>query len=225
MPIAALIPAYNPDLQLVRLVEALSSSSFAAIVVVDDGSRDPSQSIFREIEQFPRVTLLRHAANLGKGAALKTGLNHVYCRFAGYRGAVLLDADGQHLVQDALKVAAQLGRFPDSLVMGVRTFDREVPLRSRIGNELTGFLFRILTGSCLRDTQSGLRGVPLQFIPHLLKIDSNGYDFELNMLLACKHTGIPGTQQVVSFPSRHRLDENLFRAFPFHPDLPFVGID
>jgi glycosyltransferase involved in cell wall biosynthesis len=197
MQIAALIPAYNPPAFLVELAKGLANSKFAAIIVVNDGSRDHSDQIFKEIEQIEKITLLKHAVNMGKGAALKTGLNHIYCNFSEYSGVIVIDADGQHLVEDALKVADTLIDNPLCLVMGVRNFDRNVPLRSRIGNRLTGFLFRVLTGTHLVDTQTGLRGIPRSFIPVLLKINASGYEFELDMLLACKYTGRPMIQQPI----------------------------
>lgn len=189
MKTVALIPAYNPSEYLPEIVKSLAESGFPHIIVVNDGSSDSSKGIFYEIEGIENVTLIRHAVNLGKGAALKTGLNHVLCYFGDSIGVVTLDADGQHLAEDALKVAKKLEENPDSLIMGVRRFDRAVPLRSRIGNTLTKYMFRLLIGKMLTDTQTGLRGIPQSLIPTLLKIDSAGYEFELDMLLACKYTG------------------------------------
>ena len=197
MQIAALIPAFNPTALLAELVKNLASSEFAAIIVVNDGSLESCNQIFCQLEQIEQVTLLRHAVNLGKGAALKTGLNHIYCNSSGCDGVVVIDADGQHLVDDTLKVACALENNPRCLVMGVRTFDGDVPLRSKIGNALTGFLFRMMTGTHLSDTQTGLRGIPRSFIPVLLQISANGYEFELEMLLACRNTGRPMMQQPI----------------------------
>lgn len=188
MQISALIPAYNPSEELIELVHELSNSSFNAIIVVDDGSVRECEKVFLAISMFPRVTILRHAVNLGKGAAIKTGLNFSYCAFPDNIGVITLDADGQHLVDDVLIVSQALLDNPQALIMGARKFDRDVPFRSMIGNNITKHLFRFLVGHKLGDTQSGLRGIPQDFIPILLKIDSRGYEFELDMLLACKYT-------------------------------------
>lgn len=189
MKIVALIPAYNPPEHLVALVRSLAVSEFSHIIVVNDGSLATSESIFQEIEEIGNVTLIRHAVNLGKGAALKTGLNYALCYFGDHIGVVTIDADGQHLVVDALQVGKELEKNPESLVLGVRAFDKEVPLRSRLGNTITKYMFRLLMGQRLTDTQTGLRGIPKSLIPTLLKIDSAGYEFELDMLLACKYGG------------------------------------
>lgn len=216
--IAALIPAYNPSADLVALVRNLAVD-FAAVVVVNDGSAKECEPIFLELGRIERVTLLRHGINLGKGAALKTGLNHIYCYFGDVIGAVTIDADGQHLKEDALKVAALLKENPEALIMGVRCFGNEVPLRSRLGNVLTKLLFRYLIGQELTDTQSGLRGIPFSFIPVLLGIGANGYEFELDMLLACKY----GARRIVEQPiSTVYLEDN--RSSHFNPFIDSMKI-
>jgi putative flippase GtrA len=189
MKLTAVIPAYNPPEQFVSFVGQLAASDFDRIIVVNDGSDLACDPLFRAIERLEKVTLLRHGVNLGVGAALKTGFNHAYCYFGDHLGVVTIDADGQHLLEDALKVADLLKKHPENLIVGVRTFDRNVPLRSRIGNRLTRFLFRLLIGQRLTDTQSGLRGIPRSFIPGLLRIGSNGFEFHLDMLIAWKYSG------------------------------------
>jgi putative flippase GtrA len=206
----ALIPAYNPTERLVGIVRGLAESGFASIVVVNDGSDAGCDPLFAEVATIRQVTLLRHAVNLGKGAALKTGLNHAFCSFRDHVGVVTVDADGQHLAEDARKVALSLRQDPDVLVVGARGFDTEVPFRSRIGNGITRTLFRFLIGRKLTDTQSGLRGIPMGFVPSLLKIPSTGYEFELDMLLACKYTG----RGIVEEPIRTvYLDGNISSHF------------
>ena len=95
----------------------------------------------------------------------------------------------QHTATDILKLAAALSTTPNQVVMGARGFDAGVPLRSRFGNMLTRYIMRAVTGQKLGDTQSGLRAVPLSFIPRLLKLRATGYDFELDMLVTCKDSG------------------------------------
>jgi glycosyltransferase involved in cell wall biosynthesis len=185
--IPVLIPAYKPGEPLVQLVRDLVDRGITAIVVVDDGGGPEFQAVFNRIEVCDRVHVVRHAVNLGKGAALKTGMNYALVRFPDCIGVVTADADGQHHPDDIVLVAEKLRLNPDSLVMGVRAFDRDVPLRSRIGNNVTAGLMRLLVGQKLPDTQTGLRGIPASLIPHLLKMLSSGYEFELDMLIACKH--------------------------------------
>src|SRR6478609_1814640 len=92
MDIAVLIPAFEPDNSLMSLVEALSRSAVAAIVVIDDGSGPQHNRYFEAVKILPKVHLLKHAVNLGKGAALKFGINYALCAFPHHRGIVTADA-------------------------------------------------------------------------------------------------------------------------------------
>jgi glycosyltransferase involved in cell wall biosynthesis len=188
--VVIVIPAFQPDPSLQDLVGALLdgllNAGCQAIVVVNDGSGPEFAARFQALTASPRVHVVHHAINLGKGAALKTGMNYALVRFPAC-GIVTADADGQHHPQDILQVVARLRENPDALIMGARTFQSGVPWRSRLGNTVTRVLMNLLVGQNLSDTQTGLRGVPNALIPHLLRIPASGYDFELDMLVACKH--------------------------------------
>jgi putative flippase GtrA len=192
-----LIPAYRPEEMLVELVRTLEQSHAGPIIVVDDGSGAEFAHLFRQIEQISSVQLLRHAVNLGKGAALKTGINHFLCTFPNLPGVVTADADGQHAAADILRVGMQLTGNPETLILGTRQFDSAVPFRSRFGNRVSRALVRLLIGQRLSDTQTGLRGIPRSLLPHLLRISVSGYDFELEMLITAKHLAYPMREESV----------------------------
>lgn len=188
MKVTLLIPAYKPGPVLVELVDQLWAAGFTDIVVVDDGSGEEFQPVFSQLERGGRAVVLRNAVNLGKGAALKHGFNHIYNKRRhdpDHLGVITADADGQHLPADIAKIAQALAEHRHCLVLGVRTFAGEVPLRSRLGNEITKVVFRYLVGTSISDTQTGLRGVPLELIPLFLPIKANRYEFELDMLIQC----------------------------------------
>jgi len=184
---ALVIPAYRPSAILRDIVaEVIDSDRFhdiAAIVVVDDGSGPEFRQIFDDLQANSAVTVLRHAVNLGKGAALKTGFNHVLLAFPDCVGVVTADADGQHAVTDILALARVLIEKPDRIALGVRQFHGKVPVRSQLGNIISRYVFRVFTGVPLSDTQTGLRGWPRRYCMASLQIAINGYDFELECLL------------------------------------------
>src|SRR3989338_5795247 len=157
MNCTVLIPAYKPNKDLVTIVKQLSDSVIEHIVVVNYGSGADYDPIFNEIKGIHRVTLLTHAVNLGKGAALKTGFHYCYAQFPNHAGIITADADGQHLLEDILRVCRELINSKQRLVIGARQFAGKVPLRSRFGNTLTRYIFFLLVGQKLTDTQSGLR--------------------------------------------------------------------
>jgi glycosyltransferase involved in cell wall biosynthesis len=180
--LAALIPAWQPEEQLVGVVEALVDAGFACVVVVDDGSRADCGPVFARVASMERVVVLRHAVNLGKGRGLKTGFNHVLNLGSGIRGVVTADADGQHTPADIVRVGEALLRSGGRPVLGVRSFAGDVPLRSRVGNLLTRRVFAFLTGTNVTDTQTGLRGLPRAVLPELMGLDGERYEFEMTML-------------------------------------------
>jgi glycosyltransferase involved in cell wall biosynthesis len=187
---AVLIPAYKPTDALVRLVDRLSAMPFRAVVVVDDGSGPAFEARFAAVAGMPRVSVLRHAVNRGKGAALKTGFNHVLCAWPDASGVVTADADGQHHPDDIRRVADALAAHGGDVILGARDVGAGAPLRSRFGNGITRLLFGLLAGRRLSDTQTGLRGIPMGVVPPLLRLGSSGYEFELEMLLLCKHLDV-----------------------------------
>ena len=189
---AVVIPAFEPDAGLPGIVRAVATAlPRAVVIVVDDGSSARSAPHFQALPEPGRVVVLRHGSNRGKGEAIKTGLRHVLEHFPGAVGAVTMDADGQHLLEDVLAVGARLLRDRDALVLGERVFSGKVPLRSRLGNGLTRALFNVATGMGLSDTQTGLRGIPLGLVPAILEIGSSRYEFELDMLFLCRERRFP----------------------------------
>src|ERR1035441_85704 len=154
------------------------------IVVVDDGTRPDLRHLFEALERSSRVTLIRHAVNRGKGAALKSALNHALVVFGRDITLITLDADGQHSVKDMAEVGRIAEKNPSSLVLGVRNMPfAETPLRSYIGNSVTRWLVWLMMGLSVSDTQTGLRAIPGFLAERLLRIEANGYDFELEMLV------------------------------------------
>jgi glycosyltransferase involved in cell wall biosynthesis len=197
MSLTILIPALNPSDGLIGLVDALTASDeVREIIVVNDGSNRSFDGVFDETARRSKVTLLRHAVNLGKGAALRTGMNHFCCEGTEASTLVTADADGQHLPDDILKVGRKGLACPEDLVLGVRSFASDVPLRSRFGNTLTYWVFRLLVGQELQDTQTGLRAIPRSMIPLLLKVRAMRYEFEMEMLIRATQHRI----QLVSVP-------------------------
>ena len=199
MPVVVVIPAFRPDRALVDLVrELVQSPPLGSIIIVDDGSGDQFRHVFETCASLPRVEVLRHTANLGKGQALKSGMSHALRAHSDLSGIVTADADGQHRANDILRIAERLAESRGHLVLGTREFSSHVPWRNRVGNILTRRLVRVLVGHQLSDTQTGLRGIPVALLPHLIEIKSSGYEFELDMLIAAKHQGCPIIEETVS---------------------------
>ena len=207
MKYIALIPAYCPGTPLVKLTEELNESGFTCLVV-DDGSSD--QSIFQMLGKD--IVVLRHEANKGKGAAMKTGMrfiqeNEVECI------VVTADADGQHLATDILHCGKISEENPESLILGVRQFNKEyVPMKSYYGNKITESIFNIFTGIHISDTQTGLRAFHSSLIPHMLAPEGERYEYEMNQLLYCVRKQI----SILEVPITTVYEDNN-KGSHFHP--------
>jgi len=184
-----IIPAYQPDEKLVRLVEELREKTSYPIVIVDDGSRASCQPIFQSLESA--ATVLHHEVNRGKGAALKTALSYIQANYPEDEGVITVDADGQHLVKDIIRVTEDWEQNRDALVLGSRRFTGKVPFKSAAGNAITRFVFRISTGVPIYDTQTGLRAFAVRRIPMMLSMRGDRYEYEINVLLYATRHRVP----------------------------------
>ncbi|MDD3541643.1 MAG: glycosyltransferase [Petrimonas sp.] len=182
------IPAYQPSENLIGLVHALSGSGYS-VIVVDDGSKCDYSHIFQELDH--NAIIIHHLENLGKGAALKTAFSFIsdYMPKAGC--IITMDADGQHLPQDMEHVALCAWTHPGTLALGSRNFDEDIPLRSKLGNKITRFVFSFVAKTKVQDTQTGLRAFDRSLLDYMIDMEGDRYEYEMNVLLHCKQCGIP----------------------------------
>jgi glycosyltransferase involved in cell wall biosynthesis len=191
MKTAIIIPALNPDNKLINIVDKLKKISKSAIVIVDDGSRDDCRVLFKLLEDKYSCIVCRHIVNMGKGAALKTGIRRATQMYPELLGVVTADADGQHLSEDIVRIEDALPDFPESLILGMRNFSgADVPKKSRLGNRITSFIFLICTKIHCPDTQTGLRGIPISLIDFCLSVSGERFEYETNLLIAAAKKGI-----------------------------------
>lgn len=197
MSLVVLIPALNPSDQLLMVVKTLAAhETVAQIILINDGSAPLYDETFQQAAAVAKVEFLQHATNLGKGAALRTGINHFLCHAPPHATLVTADADGQHLPEDIIAVGLQARDKGRALIMGTRAFGGDVPCRSKFGNNMTRWVFRALLGKKINDTQTGLRVIPRCIMPQLLKIKACGYAFELEMLILAARNGV----RIETFP-------------------------
>lgn len=183
------IPAYQPDEKLLKTVAELRQKTAYTLIVVDDGSSPDRQPIFDKLEHD--VTVLHHEVNRGKGAAMKTAFAYIQEHFPGDEGIVTVDADGQHLVPDIVRVSEDWAAHPDALVLGSRRFTGNVPFKSRAGNAITRQVFRASTGVKVFDTQTGLRAFAVSRVPMMLEMHGDRYEYEINVLLYATRHRVP----------------------------------
>ena len=186
--IPVIIPSYEPDEKLIKLLSELKAAEVSPVIVYDDGSDESLYGgYFKKAEIEFDAVILRHAVNLGKGRALKDAFNYCLNEYRDLIGVVTADSDGQHSVEDIKKCMKALKDNPKALIMGVRDFDKSgIPARSVFGNKVTSKVMSILAGVSVRDTQTGLRAISKSFMEKLLSCNGERFEFETNMLLMTK---------------------------------------
>jgi glycosyltransferase involved in cell wall biosynthesis len=176
--ISALIPCYNEARTIGKLVRAVSAQ-VPHIWVIDDGSSDSTR---QEAERAGAV-VLRHEANLGKGASLRDGFNALIA--AGFDWAVTLDGDGQH---DPAEIPAFFST-PADLVIGNRMAQApSMQTTRRFVNQWTSERISKRIGISAPDSQSGFRLVRLAAFKSVHLIE-NRFAFESEMIVAFARAG------------------------------------
>ncbi|MEE3343826.1 MAG: bifunctional glycosyltransferase family 2/GtrA family protein [Bacilli bacterium] len=186
----ALIPSYEPDNKLIKIVKDLLENNFK-VVVVNDGSNKDYDKIFNKVKELTKV--LEYDTNQGKGYALKYGMQYIKDNYDKYI-VVTMDSDGQHTVKDATKLCNYVEENPNEFVIGKRIRGKNTPLRSKIGNSITMLVYKLVTGVSIYDTQTGLRCFSNQLMDFSLNVKGNRFEYEMNVLLEAPLNNIKITE-------------------------------
>ncbi len=175
--VCAVIPSFNEKNRLYETVTQ-TQKFIDDIIVVDDGSNDDSVLL---IENLNKINIIKHENNLGKGAALRTGL--IFAKESGFDFAVSLDADLQHDPNYIPKFIEEAEKNRYDLICGNRLGKlNDMPLPRIASNFLTSKLLSIKTGTTILDSQSGFRIYKLFEIEKILP-KMNGFEAESEMLV------------------------------------------
>ena len=205
------IPAYQPDRELLAVLAQLAQLCRSKMIVVNDGSDSSYEPLFSRAAEYPLVEVLSHPENMGKGTALRTGFKYVLESELTAATVVTADADGQHRPEDICRVSAACVNHPDTLILGAREFSGRVPLRSRLGNGLTRWLYNMLFKQNLSDTQTGLRGIPVNVLASILTLTGGRYSYELEMLLLLNQLQLPVMEIPISTVYENNNSSSHFR--------------
>lgn len=179
MDTVVLLPAYNPNIMMLTSLRELTNEGFG-VLVVNDGSAKEFAELFTEAQKY--AVVLSYEKNMGKGYALKYGMQKIKEFFPEAQHFITADADGQHSTEDICCIREKM-RSGDDFILGTRDFKGNTPLRSRVGNSMSRLVFAVATGYYLSDNQSGLRGFDMCHIPWMIRVQGNRYEYEMNVLI------------------------------------------
>jgi glycosyltransferase involved in cell wall biosynthesis len=165
------IPAFDEEPVLAGVLRGLEGLPYRA-VVVDDGSTDGTAAVAARFD----VAVVRHACNLGQGAAIQTGITYALAE-PGTRFVVTFDADGQHRPEDIASLLAPLRAGECDVTLGSRFVPGgsalNIPAQRRLALRLATLMTRVTTGMVLTDTHNGLRAFTSE-VAAQLRISHNG---------------------------------------------------
>lgn len=172
--VSVVIPAMNEAASIGSVVTGLrATAGWREVLVIDDGSMDGTAD--QAAAAGAQVT--RHPYNKGNGAAVKTGIRRASGEFI-----LVIDADGQHRPEDALRLVEPLGEY--DLVIGARSSSTQATAGRRAGNALLNHLASYLTGRPIPDLTSGFRAARRSCLREFLHLLPNGFSTPTTTTLA-----------------------------------------
>ena len=172
--VSIVIPAFNESHAIGEVVGVLRSAApWREIIVIDDGSSDGTGDRAAEAG----ATVVRHPYNMGNGAAVKNGIRRATGEYI-----LIVDADGQHPPEDALRLVEKLGEY--DLVVGARSAETQATQARRAGNGALNRLATYLTGREIPDLTSGFRGARASGLREFLHLIPNGFSTPTTTTLA-----------------------------------------
>jgi glycosyltransferase involved in cell wall biosynthesis len=170
------IPAYNEEKVIGKVITDIKKEGYHNIVVVDDGSVDKT----KEVAKKKGAIVLRHILNRGKGAAAKTGLE--YAKFQKADIVVTVDGDGQHNPKDIEKMIEKINDGY-KVVLGSRFLNKKnkMPLFNRLANFFANVLIFLVYEFWTTDSQSGFRAYSKKALD-LIDTSSDRYEFDSEVI-------------------------------------------
>lgn len=167
MRVLVIIPAYNEEENILRVIRQLEAANTECdYVVINDCSKDSTSKILDE----NKINHIDLPVNLGLTGAVQTGYKYAYEN--NYDAAIQFDGDGQHLPEYIPALVNEIENGYD-IVIGSRFVDEKKHISARmIGSRLITAMIKLTTGKKINDPTSGMRIINRKLI--------KDYAYELN---------------------------------------------
>lgn len=174
--VSVIIPSFNEAKTLQELVKRVQAENIASeILIVDDGSTDGTREILKSFDGKEPIHIILHEFNQGKGAAVRTGIQHA-------KGDVIIiqDADLEYNPREYRNLLAPIEEGMAEVVYGSRFLGgprRPVMFWHMVANKLLTFMTNILYNTILTDMETGYK-VFLREVVQDIHLRANRFDFE-----------------------------------------------
>jgi glycosyltransferase involved in cell wall biosynthesis len=186
MKLSIIIPVFNEEKTIFKVLERVESvkidSIAKEIIVVDDGSRDKTaEEIKKFLKNNKKIKHFKHIKNLGKGAAVKTGIKNSTGDYI-----IIQDADLEYDPRYIEKLTKEIGKDGKRIVYGTRlkrlpNFKKEERtlqfLTHYFGNRFLSLITSMLYGQWITDMETGYKLIPKNLATKI-KLNAKGFEFE-----------------------------------------------
>ncbi len=201
MKVCIIMPVYNEARTLPEIVDRVLSSPVPdlSVVMVDDGSTDGTPQVMQELaSRHERITVVAHDRNMGKGAAVKTGLQH-----AEGDVVIIQDADLEYDPQDYPRLLKPIEDGEADAVFGSRFLDRRARLSPSqwVANKLVTWLFNVLFATRLTDVETCYKAFRLQLIDPA-RLRARRFDIDIEIAARLVRGGARIAEVAISYRPR-----------------------
>jgi glycosyltransferase involved in cell wall biosynthesis len=176
MKISVIIPVFNEDSTISTIVERVKATRIPGeILIVDDGSTDNTRTLLSEMDGKENVRVILHEKNLGKGSAVRTGIDHV-------TGDVIIiqDADLEYDPREYSNLLKPIIEGLADVVYGSRFLGaarRPILFWNMVANKLLTFVTNILFNNILSDMETGYKVFRKEVVQGM-PLHARRFDFE-----------------------------------------------
>lgn len=207
-----LIPSYNEARTIGHLVSELRARDLT-VYVVDDGSTDKTATI----AESEGAVVVQHKDNMGKGASMREGFRRILKK--GFDSVVVMDGDGQHVVEDIGNFIEKMKETNADIVVGNRMLDTSSMPGLRIHtNRFMSSLISLIAGQNVPDTQSGFRLIKREVLQKI-DLESSNYEIESEMIIKAARAGF----RIESVPIKTVYNDEKSRINPIVDAFRFIA--
>jgi len=194
MKLTVLLPVYNEERELAACLDRVLASSADEIIAVDDCSTDATPQILAR-HRDPRLRVIRHAQNRGKGSGIQTALEYAtgdYC--------IIQDADTEYDPRDYARLLDPIKQGRVQVVYGARDLSTQ-PLIGHLGNKFLTITTNVLCGTRLSDMETCYKVAPTALMREL-RLQSRGFEIEPEITAKIAKRGVKIAEVPVSYAPR-----------------------
>lgn len=230
--VTLIIPVLNEEKTLNKIVQrCLKQKIISQLIVVNDGSTDKTRKILdflkvRKTPGKPLLTIIHHPKNMGKGAAIKTGIKSALGKYI-----MVQDADLEYSPEEILKLYKKAENSKSGIVFGTRTRGKNKGyLLAQLGNWYLNTMFNLLFKVNLTDSYTCYKLIPNKIWKEL-KLKSTGFEIDSELVAKLGMKKIKISEELISYNPRKYEEgkkinwKDLIKATTIALRVRFLGFD